>query len=393
MPKGATETQRKPYLDGLRGYAANIVLVNHLAAALLPSIFAVDAPVLGFLWNGNAAVCIFFVLSGYVLADLAENSQLNFVAQALRRYVRLALPMLLTSTLAWALLACALYHNREAADVTHSWWLRQWYGFEPSFADMAIEALYRAFTGVDCEYNPNLWTMSIELLGSLYIFALNAISFNRIIRFVGYAAWSLYNIGYYYPLIAAGALLFEFRHELSATLSRIVPHRKTRESIALAVFAFAACLCSVPPDSPGTLLRWYTWLPRFAEIDNDIHWHSIGAVLMIAAVLHSSRLQELFANRAGRFLGRISFTVYLIHVPIICSLTALLVVALSALPRPAIALIAGGITMIVVLIVCALLSRLIDGRSTTLSRQLGYRVDSVLRRAPNLRAPRSSSPP
>src|ERR1700726_1622243 len=55
---------------------------------------------------GNAAVCVFFVLSGYVLTDLSQRSELTFPAQALRRHVRLVGPILLTSTFAWAL-SCA----------------------------------------------------------------------------------------------------------------------------------------------------------------------------------------------------------------------------------------------------------------------------------------------
>jgi peptidoglycan/LPS O-acetylase OafA/YrhL len=60
-------------------------------------------------FNGNAAVCIFFVLSGYVLADLSQRSELTFPAQALRRYIRLVGPILLTSTFAWGLLALGLF--------------------------------------------------------------------------------------------------------------------------------------------------------------------------------------------------------------------------------------------------------------------------------------------
>jgi peptidoglycan/LPS O-acetylase OafA/YrhL len=96
--------ERKPYLDGLRGVAACVVFVGHLSLSLTGS---------SFLFNGTAAVCIFFVLSGYVLSELAQSSPLSFPAQAVRRYIRLVVPMLVTSTFAWALLAAGLYAIRR----------------------------------------------------------------------------------------------------------------------------------------------------------------------------------------------------------------------------------------------------------------------------------------
>ena len=82
------EKFRKPYLDGLRGCAACVVLFGNHAIAL-------NSPLLGF-FNGNAAVCVFFVLSGYVLTDLSRRSELTLPAQAVRRYFRLVGPILLT---------------------------------------------------------------------------------------------------------------------------------------------------------------------------------------------------------------------------------------------------------------------------------------------------------
>jgi peptidoglycan/LPS O-acetylase OafA/YrhL len=104
--EASIESGRKLYLDGVRGVAACVVFFGHLLLALT------GAPLI---FNGNAAVCIFFVLSGYVLSELSQHSGLSFLAQALRRYLRLIVPMLITSTFAWALLAFGAYRNQEAA--------------------------------------------------------------------------------------------------------------------------------------------------------------------------------------------------------------------------------------------------------------------------------------
>ena len=71
------------YLDGLRGLAAFEVVFHHFILAFYPALFAgpgvpthlapgqevfVSGSVLNLLYDGNFAVCIFFVLSGYVLS-------------------------------------------------------------------------------------------------------------------------------------------------------------------------------------------------------------------------------------------------------------------------------------------------------------------------------------
>ena len=73
--------QRLSHLDGLRGAAAFSVFVCHFVQTFLPHIYYLDRSESHGLWedefatspfnivvNGNFAVCLFFVLSGYVLS-------------------------------------------------------------------------------------------------------------------------------------------------------------------------------------------------------------------------------------------------------------------------------------------------------------------------------------
>jgi peptidoglycan/LPS O-acetylase OafA/YrhL len=136
---------------------------------------------LAVLWNGNAAVCVFFILSGYVMTEFATSTALSLPAQAIRRYLRVAIPILIASSFAWLLLRYGLMRNAVNPDVTGGW-LGSWYRFEPSFPDMIQEALFGTFATGSNAYNCNLWTMNAELAGSLYIMLFCAIARSRLER-------------------------------------------------------------------------------------------------------------------------------------------------------------------------------------------------------------------
>jgi peptidoglycan/LPS O-acetylase OafA/YrhL len=184
---------RVRYLDGLRGVAALIVLITHISITLVSQFITVhgdDSPLtkavvpfgklpIGFLWNGNSAVCVFFILSGFVMADFGFRSNLGLTAQVARRYVRLALPILLTSTFAYLFMKFGLFRNVEAGQVIDSGWLATWYNFAYSGRSMIYESLFETFLNGTYLYNANLWTMQSELIGSIAILSIVSLSRDR----------------------------------------------------------------------------------------------------------------------------------------------------------------------------------------------------------------------
>jgi peptidoglycan/LPS O-acetylase OafA/YrhL len=378
MPPGLRNKKvRQPHLDGLRGAAACAVFFGHLLIALLPSMvtlvpndihtqfdLALGASPLGFLWNGNGAVCVFFVLSGYVLTSLAQRSGLSIFAQMVRRYLRLGLPMLIAALLPLALMTMGLMQNSAAAvAVTHSGWLGDWYHFQPSLAGAFKEMVYGAFATGQSAYNPILWTMRPELVGSLCIFFITAMTPNRYYRLACYAFFVFWSPADYYPLFAAGAVLFDFENEIGALLPRLMS--------GLLLLA-GLYICSMPS---GEVAPWHHWMPRFPA-ENSFHWHEIGAFLVVLGVQHSSVARAIFSSSLGQHLGRVSFTLYLIHLPIICSLTAWLVVRLAGANYHTVLFVAGGSTIIVVFGLSWILSKVVDQIPTEISRRVGSAINS-----------------
>lgn len=125
-------THRIDSLDGLRGVAAFIVVVHH---SLMPSqsfagivVGASPSGVLQWLltytplrivWAGPEAVWVFFVLSGFVLVrPYVSERRLDTGRYYLRRFVRLYVPVFASYVFAMALRVVP----REP-DPTHTWWI------------------------------------------------------------------------------------------------------------------------------------------------------------------------------------------------------------------------------------------------------------------------------
>lgn len=386
-----SEVGRRRYLDGLRGVAACMVFSAHLMIALMPAVVtfnpseahfgrfdtALGLSLFGWIWNGEFAVCIFFVLSGFVLSEFASVTKLSFPAMVVRRYFRLALPMLITSFIAYLIMLAGLYKNFDASQVaTKSGWLSMWYrAFEPSFFVMAKEALYGAFAEGRAHYNSNLWTMRIELIGSVLVYLVHFLFRNVTARTVVLAIGIWVNLGNFYSLFAAGALLYDHKSRLRSIFERLVRDERLRGDIATFGLVIGFCLGAYPHIHAGMIATSHAFLPTRIP---TLGYHMLGAVLTVASLLYSRTGQRLFASSILQWLGRISFVLYLIHLPLICSVAAWLAFGLRGLPYPLNLAITALVTSVVVMAASTLLYRFVDLYTTSFSRFVGKTFDALL---------------
>jgi peptidoglycan/LPS O-acetylase OafA/YrhL len=108
-----------------------------------------------------------------------------------------------------------------------------------------------------------------------------------------------------------------------------------------------------------------------------IMYHILGAACLLQAVIMSPA-RYWFDHPIFRFLGRISYSLYLIHFTILSSLTCWLVLDLEPVLGylPAIS-IAFAVTLPVTLIASYVFARLIDEPSTRLADQFARRVTGL----------------
>ncbi|SFJ59737.1 Peptidoglycan/LPS O-acetylase OafA/YrhL, contains acyltransferase and SGNH-hydrolase domains [Paenibacillus sp. UNC496MF] len=348
------------HLEGMRGLAACAVVLAHFFQVLLPAMFernpalthtafdrfAPQTPLNG-LWNGNFAVCLFFVLSGYVLSvkSFRGGDRLAVAESLLRRYFRLALPALASVLLCWCLMAAELSFYPEASKLTLATMPDPW-SVTPTLAEVAWQTIWHTFFSYGMAYNPVLWTMTYEWFGSLSVFAV-LLAFGgsrrhgwRLARLLAYAggiglSWNTYYLGFWLGMIACD---WSPSRDRSASAGRSgAPLRNLLRRSGIAAGTLGAVgfyLGSYPYVSPPG--PWYDWLPVGQGFPLDPTGCRIwGSFLLLLGLLLSPRVQHLLTGRAMRMLGRLSFSVYLVHFAVLCSWSSWLFARLhSAIPYP-----------------------------------------------------------
>lgn len=315
--------------DGLRGIAAVIVVVFHYICLLhwpLTPRFSTAPPAiadtpLGLLWNGPFAVSVFFVLSGFAMAGAAERRRTALMSNLATRYLRLAVPVVVSTLLAWLWLrlAPAAAAEMAATDPAPSPWLRYTYqettpGLHLAVADGLVANFLRGYS----YFNNVLWTMQIELLGSFMLFAIYWLAESRPLRL-----WSL-------VLAGAGIFLFFSHHYLGFVVGALL-YEASRAGLIDRLppwTGFAAFVAGVLLGAPSDGFHVRMGLPDWPSIlyvgRGDGIWAVVAAASLLYAALTLGWLASLLSRPVPQFLGRISFALYLVHVPLLYTVVAVL---------------------------------------------------------------------
>jgi len=317
-------------LDGLRGVAAAIVVAYHYLCFLHPKyipdmtsepVWFADLPIAIF-WNGPFAVSIFFVLSGFVLSGAASRRHKTIISNLITRYIRLALPATVSVIFAWALLSIWPTATSDLAKTIESPspWLEYTYQSDiPSFVEALRDGLIGIFAEGGSAFNNVLWTMRVELIGSVLIFGIYWIAKEPtrlvILGIVGFAL--LFYKHASYSAFILGAILHE------------IYKRGGFDDIGVRTGVLALLVgISVGALGEGAAERFGLPITKGALALGEATglMPVIAAGLILFAVLTVERLSSALSVPFLQWLGRISFSLYLVHVPMLYTIFSVAIV-------------------------------------------------------------------
>jgi len=372
-------------LDALRGIAALVVVIHHSVLALPGT--TEDASVgvtmrwvyatpLRLLLDGTGAVVLFFVLSGLVLAESA--ARLSYAEFVVRRVCRIWLPF------AAAILAAALLAHLAPAGLIpgfSDWFNTAWLRPPQPLAVAKLLAMGGALS-----LDSPAWTLVHEMRISLVLplLALLALRSARgaIALSVCASAAALYAINTIHMSGLASSLLatvaFTPMFVLGIGLAKRLEQAMTKLGLLgswprAALWLLALGGLAIVPTGTTDLAVWP--IPLLLAVCG------LAAALLMMLSISGKGAAKVLDTKLPRFLGRISYSLYLIHVVMIEAVGRMLH---GVLPPVASILVAVALSVIL----ADLCQRWVETPATDLGRRLGRRF-----RAHPLHAERNGGAP
>jgi len=366
-------------LDGLRGIAAAIVVAHHSVlttnrtlasqyhsggrspAIWSPDWFLMRTP-LHVLWAGPEMVIVFFVLSGFVLALPAVERGFRWMSPGYlaRRLPRLYIPVWGALLLAGLLRLAVARHPISGGGP----WLNG--HVDRLSATQGLRDATVVQQGDTWAYATVIWSLQWEVLFSLLLpvaVAVPILTRRRpwlallagCVCLLGIVYGSDHALGWlrYLPVFELGALLAFHGHRWSV--------RRGASWLGLLLVAVTMLTATYTFQNQGATAG--SGLPELADI--------LGACLIVWLCSQAPARRAL-ESRPARWLGSRSYSLYLVHEPVIVTI----VFALG-----------GGAACLLLAVPLALLTaeltwRLVERPSQTFARRLGGWVDRTARALP-----------
>jgi peptidoglycan/LPS O-acetylase OafA/YrhL len=174
-----------------------------------------------------------------------------------------------------------------------------------------LQGTVTSFTGGAADFNSNLWTMKYEFFGSFAVF----LTAYLIIRYRSAATQGLVLLVIFGLLSAYNLLYLPFGAGLAlAALHASGRARLPAEMVGLTVFA-GLYILGFREASPS-----YPFLAGVSPVSDTMTLgFTAASVALIAGLTAWPAARNALSGRFGRLLGKLSFAVYLVHIPILMS--------------------------------------------------------------------------
>ncbi|MBE1489420.1 acyltransferase family protein [Plantactinospora soyae] len=307
--RGRTGDRRVAGLDGLRGLAALYVLVHHCWLLTFPGYPANTGPDwLGWLVHGRLAVVAFIVLSGFSLAisPARDGWRLGGVLRFARRRARRILPPYWLALVLSCVIASAVPSLPLSAP--------------PSLGSVVVYGLLLQDVVAAPAPNGAFWSIAVE--AGLYLTFPVLLLIRRragAVATLAVVTVSVVVIGLLWPSVSTTAKATGYTLELAPLFTLGVLAAGVVAAPGwirrlpwpgLAALAAAPVLLLVAGQGSVWTVRHYYWVDLAAG-------PAIALLLAAVATRRPALLVRLLDSRPLRALGGFSFSLYLIHLPIV----------------------------------------------------------------------------
>ena len=326
-------TARMPELDGLRGLAALSVFFSH-CIGLIPGSdsMAIQHTPMRLIWDGASAVIVFFVLSGFVLTLPfvgASSRPLQPGRFILKRFFRLypAYWCALLFSLMLRFWVLRHYHLESLSSWANSLWSI------PLSTGMIVRVFAMIAPGINTHgIDPVIWSLVFEMKVSIIFPAIIFLvrrtrspytdaAILAVAAFIG----PLHSLLGVLPVFLTGSYLAKYMHRVRQWFhSQSGWVRATAFLAGLTIYG-AHNFTPTPNSYACSLLT------------------TLGSALILIAAVTWPPLNRFASSPPVHFLGAVSYSFYLLHLPILLATTSLLYPLSHSLPLCAAVALALGL--------------------------------------------------
>lgn len=326
-------------LDGVRGLAAVVVMLHHALLSLpvlaLPYVdrdasrasagwfegMFIHSPA-HIVWEGTAAVLLFFMLSGYVLVLQVKNARTyDWVAYYPHRLVRLYLPVLAALLLAVVLVGVS---GTADGDSMASTWTAARPDQVTPFAVLQDATLLASAGNIMSPLWSLQWEVWFSLLLPLFVVIVrprSGVSVRWVLVAAVLAVIMILTVSgaKFMPLFLIGALLASNQEAIARAAERL----NARPVVAAATWLVLGAIAVYLLPSRWTVAPYLTGPLHAADEASARVGAAIASAIIIVMALHCKPIRAMFSSRLLLWIGLRSFSLYLVHEPIIVAASKL----------------------------------------------------------------------
>ncbi len=341
------------YIQGLKGVSMLTVLFGHfyLIFNVLMSEGQINPPLNIFI-NGNLAVCLFLIMSGYLIGKSASKiSSLSDLSQAIiKRYLRLGIPISFVVVIAYIFYLTGLYQLQKINELAPNIAIESFYvKIKPIHF---LENLFFSPLGSSKVLGP-CWMLIYIFVGSIIIYLLDI--YHRGKSLVHIAASTLILIyatnstcSIYFACVLIGYL--------SYILDKNFPNIKSDNRMT--IVALPCIIIGYYIQTKTDVLNW------------NATQSATAATLFWLGVNYCKPMRCLLSIKPVVLLGDISFSIYIVHWPIICTLSCYLYQVLPINNMTTLLLTDLLISLFVVIIVSIFYNKYIEFKADNITKSI-----------------------
>jgi len=308
------QPKRYSELDSMRGLAALTVFFSHFVMGNVitgPVCVALRMSPAHIIWDGSSAVIFFFVLSGFVLALPYINNReryLELLSFYFKRTLRI-FPAFIFAILFSVALKEWLYDPHINIQ-NYSGWLNSFWKWNINENIIQLRnTLIMIGPGYNTDlFNPVIWSLTVEMNISFLIpFLILSIKKNDFVFNILFILVLIYlGIHIWIVVFYVGIMLARYSSLLGSYIARA--------SSLLMTLSFIAAIVLYTCRSTFRIVDWEIY-PTYIT--------TLGSCLFIILALYNDGFSRFLKNKVCTFLGKVSYSFYLVHLPILITVASL----------------------------------------------------------------------